>query len=272
MDVLRYRQWLAELGLSANTINQRADFFEWRLRSWGTFDVPAHQVTEWLNDHVGWTRLTYFNHLTSIYGWLNEIAPGHPNPLARFKRPRRPRPHASPLLDEEIDAALSTTTGDLRAWISLGYLAGLRAHEIAKIRGEDIDQVTLHVIGKGGLEAWLPTHPDLWAIAKSYPREGYWFPSVQAKRQHVSAGLIGMRVREHFRDLGITKGATHRLRHTYATHLSRNGVPTAVIQLMLRHQSIATTEAYIGVSAAELADAVRTLLPSLPGSAPGKAA
>lgn len=256
---MSYADWLTEAGLGANTIRQRVQFLTSRLNDWGTLDVSGTLIVTWLNGYDGWTRYTYTNHLRSIYAWRLDTDPHAHDPLARFRQPRQPRPHASPLEDHELRAVLDSATGDVRSWMMLAYLAGLRTHEIAKFRGCDITRDSIHVIGKGDHEAWLPTHPDLWALAQQYPRQDYWFPSTQARRVYVSTSLIGNQVRANFRANGITTGATHRLRHTFATHLHRNGISTPIIQQMLRHSSLDTTEAYIGLNAAEMAAAVRTL-------------
>ena len=254
-----YAEWLAGSAASLNTLQQRTQFYTSRLDDWGTFDQPAHLLGSWLNEFGGWTRYTYYHHLQSIYAWLLDTGQLERDPMARFKRPRRPRPNASPLTDTELHDVLSNTVDDLHAWMMLGYLAGLRTHEIAKFRGEDITPDSIHVIGKGGYEAWLPTHPDLWSLAQKYPREGHWFPSPQRHRAFVSNSWVGNSIRAAFRDNGITAGAGHRLRHTFATHLMRNGVAAPILQQMMRHSSLETTQAYIGVNAADMAAAVRTL-------------
>lgn len=141
----------------------------------------------------------------------------------------------------------------------LGALAGLRAHEIAKIHGRDIDERVIFVRGKGDHEALIPTHPRLWGLAAHYPRDGYWFPSTHFARDHVHYSLVSNTIRGHFRGHGITHGATHRLRATYGTELRKTGADMRVIQELMRHRSLVTTEHYLGVGEDELAAAVRRL-------------
>lgn len=260
MHTTGYREWLVEHGLSRNTIDQRVEFAEGRLREWGTLIQPAYFVVQWLQQFQGWTRRTYLNHLRSVYAWLIEIDAIAVSPVSRMRTPSPPPPRPSPLSPAELRLALDTADGHLKAWLMLGYLAGLRCHEIAKVRGEDIDAMAFYVLGKGGQEAVLPTHPDLWALAGTYPRHGYWFPSMQARREFVSESQIGNKVRDHFRSLGIESGSVHRLRHSYGTALDRAGVRTRVVQELMRHRSLDTTMRYLAVDAEERRQAVELLV------------
>ena len=62
----------------------------------------------------------------------------------------------------------------------LAALAGLRAHEIAKVRGHDVDSDarTLYVIGKGGHAATIPTAPATGRDRRTMPARGLWFPAI----------------------------------------------------------------------------------------------
>lgn len=149
----------------------------------------------------------------------------------------------------------------MAAWLLLGSLAGLRCHEIAKVAGEDIDERSLYVLGKGGQEAVLPTHPVLWELAQSYPRRGYWFPSVQQKREFVSTSQVGNKIRVHFRACGIEgEGAVHRLRYSFGTNLARSGAQMRVVQDLMRHKSLETTMRYVAVDSDERIAAMRMLV------------
>jgi site-specific recombinase XerD len=146
----------------------------------------------------------------------------------------------------------------VRDWIVLALLAGLRVHEIAKIRGEDVSRDGIYVKGKGGVEAVLPIHPDLWAMAQRYPRRGWWFPSHMGG--HVEGDTISAHVSALFGPLGID-GSTHRLRHVYGTRLLRSGVHVRRVQRLMRHGSLETTALYTAVDEDELQAAIN-LLPS----------
>lgn len=259
VEMHKYRDWLVAQGLAQETVKQRLKFARGRIAAWGTLDVPPHQVGEFLGAHTGWTRRTYFNHLQSLYRWQVESGQLTESPMRQFRRPPEPRPRPRPLSADELARVVAASSGDLRAWLLLGCLAGLRVHEIAKVHGDDVDETAIVVLGKGGEQAILPTHPQLWDLAQGYPRHDWWFPSRQRGHDHVSESLISTRVRNHFRALGIDQGSIHRLRHSYGTMLARNGAQTRVVQELMRHRSLETTQRYVDVDAEERRSAIAGL-------------
>ena len=70
---------------------------------------------------------------------------------------------------------------------------------------------------------------------------------------------LSCRVTEHFRDHGVTEGSFHRCRHTFATRLLQAGVNLRVVQTLMRHDSLSTTAAYLGVLEDERSAAVQLL-------------
>lgn len=238
---------------------QRAAFAEARLRQWGSWDVAPDLIRAFLAAFVGHTLRTYYDHFRALYVWLLEDGRLATSPLAEIPRPPTPKPRPRPLSRDDARRALVMASGDLRAYLMLGRLAGLRAHEIAKFSGEDIDADALYVFGKGGQAAIIPTHPDLWELAQSYPRCGYWFPSPRGRESHVTAHAVTMRVSRHFARLGID-GSSHRNRHLYGTELLRGGANLRVVQELMRHADLTTTVRYLGVDQEEKVAAIRRLI------------
>lgn len=259
MDVSGYHDYLSERGLSVNTIRQRVKFARARWADWRTWTVTGPEVARWLAGFEGWTRLTYHNHLTSLFDWLEDTGHIIENPMPLIKRPPAPRPRPRPLREPELRRAIEAADGDVRADLMLGYLAGLRAFEIAKLEGRHVTVVRIRVVGKGGVDETVPTHPLLWELAQHYPREGYWFPSPMTGRDHICACTVTRRVGRLFRRLGI-EGATHRARHTYGTMLLRQGANLRVVQELMRHASLSTTAVYLGVADDELRSAIDGLV------------
>jgi integrase len=154
--------------------------------------------------------------------------------------------------------------------IVLAAFAGMRVHEIAKIRGSDVDLTggLLYIVGKGGKAASIPLHPKIAEVAVDMPREGYWFTTHVGNNQHGGRGsgpdrsvpilprsvstLIGMAMTR----AGIPGGTAHRLRHWYGTGIVEHGGNVIEAQRALRHASIATTQLYVRVGANRLRDAV----------------
>lgn len=248
-----YGEWLVGRGLAESTVRARTKFYRSRLEDWGTFDVPPERIVEWLRRYEGWSRRTYYSHLVSIYAWR-----GGPNPVSDIKPPPSPRPRPRPLSEDELTRALGVAHDRTRAFLLLGYLAGLRAHETAKIHGRDVTADGLYIYGKGGRGEMVPTHPLLWDLAQSHPRDGYWFPSPQAGHDHITAGTVTRAVSRLFRSLGI-EGSSHRARHSFGTSLLRSGANLRVVQELMRHSSLSTTAAYLAVDEDERRTAIASL-------------
>lgn len=257
-----YITWARSWGASPATISTRTTILRRYLTlhpdDWDRPDVIAQWIGQ---EHLSqWSRCTYLSALRSYCDWLMRTGQRTDDPTAGVKRPRSPRPRPRPFSDDEVELILQSRphNPDVTAWLALGVLAGLRAHEVAKLRGEDVGQEMIYVEGKGGSVAFVPTHPRLWSIAQEYPRAGWWFRSPRSDT-HISRNWISTCTREHLKSLGI-EGSMHRARHTFGTTLLRNGANLRVVQELMRHASITSTQGYTLVSDDERASAIHTLM------------
>lgn len=259
IELSDYRNWMLLRELADRTVEQRLGFARRMFELWGhEWQADAGRIRSFLARYQGNSRRTYYDHLVALYGWLLATERVPVSPLLDIPRPPKPRPRPRPLSMEQAEETLAAASGDLRAWLLLGRLAGLRAHEIAKFSGQDIDSTSIEVLGKGGQLAILPTHPDLWELAQQYPRRGFWFPSSRSASGHVTPHHVTMKVSRHFDALGIP-GASHRNRHLYGTELLRRGANIRVVQDLMRHADLATTLMYLGVDELEKVEAIRRL-------------
>jgi site-specific recombinase XerD len=150
--------------------------------------------------------------------------------------------------------------------ILLGALAGLRCHEIAKVRGEDVDPAarTLRVTGKGSKTATLPLHPLLVEAAKTMPTQGYWFPGGRSGNVNpakpVLANTVGNTIKAVMIRAGVPASA-HQLWHWYGSTLVGDGADLRTAQTLLRHTSLNTTAAYVAVHDEKRIEAVNRLDP-----------
>lgn len=261
VDALQdFGQWLGAQGASTRTVRERLVV----VRAFGRFvDVDprlaqVQHVITYLGrtDLSAWSRVTYWSALSVWFAWLHSSSQRVDNPLHQLRPPKTPRGAPRPLQPREIDALYAAASPRMRAWLTLGRRAGLRAHEIAKFRGTDIDERTLFVLGKGKVAATLPTHPEIWALAQTYGA-GYWFPSTHA-RGHILPETVSHTSAVFFHSLGI-EGSIHRCRHTYATDLLRAGVHVRKVQELMRHSSLNTTARYTAVDEDELREAILRL-------------
>lgn len=256
-DVLhRYVTWLRSWDASPATIRSREIIARSRLAAWGLEGFTPENIATYLARpelKTKWSRSTYHGHLTCFCAWLFAAELIDADPMPNVRKPKRPRSTPRPLTDSEVELVLAETAGRVRDWLLLGLHAGLRASEIAKLRGQDFTSDGIRVQGKGDVTVTLPCHPDLWAMAQRYPRTGYWFPGPEDG--HMRGVTISMTVGRKFRPLGI-EGSVHRMRHTYGTRLLRSGVNIRIVQKLMRHASLATTATYTAVDEDELRAAI----------------
>ena len=135
------------------------------------------------------------------------------------------------------------------------YSTGARVSELCSMNIEDIDfsEGTIRVLGKGNKERMvLLTVPAMNAIVeyiKFRPAAGPLFLSHRNKR--LSPLTVQRTVRAVSKRAGITSKVTpHALRHSFATHMLKRGADVRVLQELLGHANLATTQIYTHVSLA----------------------
>ncbi|UVO12021.1 site-specific integrase [Mycobacterium sp. SVM_VP21] len=144
--------------------------------------------------------------------------------------------------------------------VLLGAMEGLRAHEIAKVKGEHLDLIdrTMIVTGKGGVTATLPIHHLVVEIAYQMPRKGPWFPGPDRghqRRESVSGTIKDAMVR-----VGVP-GSAHCLRHWFGTAPVRAGVDLRTVQTLMRHQNLSSTAVYTAIADEQRAKGIQLLDP-----------
>lgn len=204
------------------------------------------------------SRATYRTHLRTWFAWLVEDGRRVDDPAARLPKSRVPRGVPHPLTPDEVqlvlDACSHPRAAQTRAYVLLAGYAGLRAHEIAKIRGEDFG-AALRVVGKGGVSSTVPIAPVIRRLADDMPSSGWWFPSISATG-HVHRSSVSGAVQRAFRRAGVV-AVPHALRHFYCTQVLRaSGGDLRLTQRAARHASPATTAIYTEVEDETLAAAV----------------
>jgi integrase/recombinase XerD len=254
-----YIAWLSSIW-TPKTVMVRGTFARRRLREWGIAGFTTENIQGLVGPqagHKGWTRATYYAHLKDLCAWLVAVGYLDADPMEGVVKPKRPNAVPRSFTDAEVARIMVRAEGRVREWIQLALLQGLRAHEIAKQRGEDVTADYLYVDGKGGVLAALPTHPEIWAMAQRHDEDGYWYPG--SDDGHITQNIVSIEVGKFFREVGISKGSIHRCRHTYATRLLRQGANIRTVQKLMRHASLASTQVYTDVSDDELRDAIGRL-------------
>jgi integrase/recombinase XerD len=201
----------------------------------------------------------FYRHLTRE-GWI----PADPSADLEGPRVRRRLPRC--LSIEEMDRLLAAATGDSplefrdRAMIEVAYGAGLRVSELVGLGAEDCDLEgrVVRVRGKGDRERLVPLGESACEAVRAYLREGR--PLLGRKKR--SHRLFLNRFGGGFSRMGFYRvlvrrgGAAgiaadrlhpHILRHSFATHLLEGGASLRIVQELLGHRSLSTTEIYTGV-------------------------
>jgi integrase/recombinase XerD len=262
-----YRAWMESWGASERTIKARVTMARGRLNDWGLGGFTQENVQTFLarprrmadgteRPMSQWTRSTYHTHIAEFCAWLVATDRLVESPMPDVRKPKRPTGIPRPLTERDVERVMSVAVGRTRTWIMLALYAGLRASEVAKIRGEDVAADGIYVLGKGNKPEVLPCHDALWAIAQGYPREGYWFPG--SDDGHVPGQQVSLIVGRMFHGMGID-GSIHRARHTYGTRLLREGVNIRTVQKLMRHANLNTTANYTAVDEHELRAAINRL-------------
>jgi len=147
-----------------------------------------------------------------------------------------------------------------RAVLALLYATGIRASECATLRVGQVDLrgATIQVQGKGGGERTIPLNDEVVKVLNDYVQvRGPALPAAPFFRSRfgktLSRGAVFERVRHWARRARIGKCVSpHRLRHTFASHLVRQGVGLVTIRDLLGHRLITSTQIYLHVTAHDL--------------------
>lgn len=207
------------------------------------------------------SRASYHATIRAFCNWMIKTRVRNDDPTDDTPRPKRARTKPRPLSFAAVRAIYMAANRErTRAYIKLAVLAGMRIHEIAKIVGDDIDldRETLTIVGKGGVTELVPLHPELRTLAHTMPRHGYWFPAYTLPgpidRRAVYAGIKGAMKRAGYPD-----AKPHQLRHSYGTELLASGANLRVVQDLMRHADVSTTQLYTATEWAAKTAAIYSL-------------
>lgn len=184
------------------------------------------------------------------------------NPTEFMDSPKLWKVLPSMLSESEVDLLLSSPQGNKptmvrdKALLELMYATGLRVSEICNIKVEDLhfDAGYLNCIGKGNKERIVPFSENTANILKNYiinirplfcknNNERTLFLSQLGKP--INRKTVWKNIKKYAKDCRITKNISpHTLRHAFASHLLSHGAPLRIIQELLGHSDISTTQIY----------------------------
>lgn len=197
------------------------------------------------------TIITKIRKLNSFYSWLLQEEYIDKNPMLRVEMPRETKTPPKHLTYEEIEKVRDAADGIRKVLFEVLYSTGLRVSEAVNLDRQDIDFVEKTVWvrdGKGGKsrQARLSTRAAM--VLKQYLNnrsddEPWVFRSNYRRR--MSKESITWHIRLLGEEAGLRKRLTpHMLRHSFATHLLDGGTPIELVQHLLGHESVKTTQVY----------------------------
>jgi integrase/recombinase XerC len=222
------------------------------LESWLAHRRPELPPAGW-KPWVGSTKSTYYSLLKPFYEWLSD--PDDPwidqNPFRKVRRPARPPglPRPAPLA--EARWAVTQAAKPFRMHCVLARFAGLRACEIAVLDTDNITKTNILVLdGKGGKDAYLPTHARIWEMVKDLPAGPV---TRRPDGSRATPEWVAHSTNLYLHEQGFS-WTLHKLRHRYITDCHKRTGDLLKTQQLARHSSPASTAGYAQVESDELRD------------------
>lgn len=260
----RWGVWQEAANLSKRTITERSAVIRHLLAfaQCGPTEITPEDIVTFTTRPglSNSTRATYHSSINAYCVWLVKTKRREDNPLLETPSPRRKRGLPRPTRADQLPLILAAANRRrTRMMVMLAALAGLRVHEVAKFSGADIDWElsALYITGKGGSTKILPMHPLIAEEAALFPPDGLWFPAY-SREGPVTPHAVSKAIKSAMDRAGVP-GKPHQLRHFFATSLLRNGANVRVVQELMRHESIMSTQIYTEVTSSEMQTAVSTL-------------
>ncbi|MEM6405375.1 MAG: site-specific tyrosine recombinase XerD [Pseudomonadota bacterium] len=209
--------------------------------------------------------LRQFYQLAVREGWLAE------DPSALLAAPKRARHLPDALNESEVEALLAAP--DLhkpeglrdRCMLELLYATGLRVTELVELTASQISlsQGLVQIQGKGGKERLVPMGDPALDWITRFQREGRqdllkgkqcnaFFPTRRGAGMTRQAFWYRIKLYAQLADIPAERLSPHTLRHAFATHLVNHGADLRVVQLLLGHSALSTTQIYTHVAQARL--------------------
>jgi len=207
--------------------------------------------------------------LKRFYRYLLDYHHIDHNPVTSIKRPKQRRKLPKSLSEADVEALLlspdiATTIGLRdRTMLEILYATGLRVSELINIQlfDYDINAGVLKVMGKGSKERLLPLgeHASDWLAKYLQQRESLLLRKpcnvlfLSNRGKGMTRQAFWHAIKRHARQANLTHHLSpHTLRHAFATHLLNHGADLRIVQTLLGHNSVSTTQIYTHIAKARL--------------------
>ena len=238
-----------------------------------------HAGRELLLDHLSWrlqagyqarSTARFLSALRGFYRYLLRQGRITEDPTLQVAMPKIGRPLPKSLSEADVEALLAAP--DIaeplglrdRCMLEVLYACGLRVTELVSLTLEQLNprQGVLRVFGKGSKERLVPLGEEALLWLERYLQEGrplllkgapsdVLFPSLRGEQ--MTRQTFWHRIKLHARAAMIQAPLSpHTLRHAFATHLFNHGADLRVVQMLLGHSDLSTTQIYTHVAKARL--------------------
>ena len=263
-----------ERGLAENTLSAyRSDlllFSVWAAaRSRGLLEVGPADLSDFMAEQLGTPVRTVARRLSALrrfYRYQVQRGTLDHDPSARLESPRLARRLPGVLSETQVEELLAAPDVSSalglrdRAMLELLYASGLRVSELVglTLNRVNLTQSTLRVSGKGAKERLVPFGEEAADWLERYLARGRpeilagrvseaLFPSRRAKA--ISRQAFWQAIKRYALRAGIEREISpHTLRHAFATHLLDHGADLRVLQMLLGHSDLSTTQIYTHVA------------------------
>jgi integrase/recombinase XerD len=268
--------WLED-GLSRNTLDSyRRDLAQlaaWLQKQHGKTLAAASHAD--LLGYLAWkvkghakatTTSRQLSSLKRFYRWCLRQGKIKSDPTLRIDSPKLPRPLPKSLTEEDVEGLLAAPETEKalglrdKAMLETLYASGLRVSELVGLKLTQVsrDMGVVRVIGKGSKERMVPIGEEAIAWIQRYLKEAR--PELLGARASddlfvttrgaaMTRQMFWHLLRRHAARAGLKKPISpHTLRHAFATHLLNHGADLRVVQLLLGHSDISTTQIYTHVA------------------------
>ncbi|WP_415896230.1 site-specific tyrosine recombinase XerD [Neptuniibacter sp. PT34_22] len=204
--------------------------------------------------------------LRGLYRYLLREGEIEEDPVLLIQSPKKGRSLPKTLTEADVEALLEAPELNDpvqfrdRAMLEVLYATGLRVSELValKVHEMNLNQGVIRVMGKGGKERLVPLGDEAISWVKRYDAQvrpllmgkdvdDVVFPS--RRGQQMTRQTFWHRVKRHALTAGIDKPLSpHVLRHAFATHLINHGADLRVVQMLLGHSDLSTTQIYTHVA------------------------
>ena len=255
-DLALFNGWLQERGLELASAGRELilDHLAWRLEQ----GYKPRSTARFLSGARGFYRYLLREKLIAV------------DPTLQVDMPQLGRPLPKSLSEADVEALLAAPDlGEAigqrdRAMLEVLYACGLRVTELISLTLEQVNlrQGVLRVMGKGSKERLVPMGEEAIVWVERYMRDArhellngrpsdVMFPSQRGEQ--MTRQTFWHRIKHQARVAGIDKSLSpHTLRHAFATHLLNHGADLRVVQMLLGHSDLSTTQIYTHVARARL--------------------